>query len=662
MNQSLEALNAARERARRRALGLVVVVAGLCLFMLAYLMLSTGAVLVVQPADAKPRSQLSEGLGFIYGNRVFSLSREVGLLIEADGFEPARLSANLADARGVITVSLRSLPARLRINTVPVSSDTRLLLDGVSLARGPVYEGELSAGEYQLRVENPAMDTVSQALVLERDGDHHLEIKLPLHLTRVTVSSKPAGAGIIIDGAAQGAAPLTASLAPGTHTVEAKLPGYQLYRANFTTARALDELALVVPLVPNPAMLRVSVTPADALLLVDGKEYPASATVAVPSGRQVQLIVTRRGYKPHVTSVSLGVDQQHAMTVKLEPELGTLDLRSRPAASVYIDGKNLGQTPLVLKRLAVPQTVSLRAPGYRSHEQTLTPSASKTRVLDVDLLTERAARIAEAKPVFTNSLGIRLRLFSPGKLQMGARRSDPGQRANEVIREVELSRYFYAAENLVSNAQFGRYRGTGGNQMPVVDVSWEEVARFCNWLSAREGLAPVYSFKGQQYSGLNPRADGYRLLTEAEWVWLARYGRYTRSPRFSWGDTMPVPEQAGNFADEAATGQVDVYIPRYMDNYAKLAPVGSFEANRNGLYDMGGNAREWVQDFYELLPLVVPTSDVDRLGPASGNAHVVRGSGWRSASMSDLRLTARSQASEGADDIGFRVGRWLGGD
>src|SRR5690606_22141076 len=87
------------------------------------------------------------------------------------------------------------------------------------------------------------------------------------------------------------------------------------------------------------------------------------------------------------------------------------------------------------------------------------------------------------------------------------------------------------------------------DNQPVVQVSWTDAALYCNWLSEQEGLPVYYQVEGDQVSGFNPDASGYRLPTEAEWEWAARTDGNGNTLRYPWGENLPPPAGAGNFAD-----------------------------------------------------------------------------------------------------------------
>ncbi|BEP34547.1 formylglycine-generating enzyme family protein [Variovorax sp. V59] len=147
-----------------------------------------------------------------------------------------------------------------------------------------------------------------------------------------------------------------------------------------------------------------------------------------------------------------------------------------------------------------------------------------------------------------------------------------------------------------------------GDDHPVVNVTWNDAQALAAWLSKTEGRR-------------------YRLPTEAEWEYACRAG--TRS-RYSSGDDPHSLLGAANVFDANSAR----YWPRWQpmaldgdDGYAFTAPVGSFAPNAWGLYDMHGNAWEWVADwhgekYYAQSPLDDPQ------GPAQGGVRVRRGGSW----------------------------------
>ena len=127
--------------------------------------------------------------------------------------------------------------------------------------------------------------------------------------------------------------------------------------------------------------------------------------------------------------------------------------------------------------------------------------------------------------------------------------------------------------------------------LPIADVKWIEAARFCNWLSEREGLRACYAETDEEIGELNggkykwelvPFSNGYRLPTSFEWEAACRAGNNTT---YSFGNKLSRVSQF------AVTG-----VDPFLDDEIGVAARGQKMPNRFGLFDTTGNASEWCQD------------------------------------------------------------------
>jgi formylglycine-generating enzyme required for sulfatase activity len=254
---------------------------------------------------------------------------------------------------------------------------------------------------------------------------------------------------------------------------------------------------------------------------------------------------------------------------------------------------------------------------------------------------------------------------------MGSSRREIGRRSNEPLRPVRLTHAFYLGAREVTNGEFRRFRpehdsgefegeSLNGDDQPVVNVSWDDAVQYLNWLSLKDGLQPVYEDGPRGWAPVRPLRNGYRLPTDAEWEWAARFaGQTEKGLLFPWGEGQRPPDRSGNYADVSAAQLLPNVMVTYDDGFPVSAPVGSYAANSFGIFDLGGNVAEWVQDFYTLDVLESTERVDDPLGPESGQLHVVRGASWRHATVTDLRMAARGSGADGREDLGFRIARNL---
>ncbi len=171
---------------------------------------------------------------------------------------------------------------------------------------------------------------------------------------------------------------------------------------------------------------------------------------------------------------------------------------------------------------------------------------------------------------------------------------------------------------------------------PVINVSWNDAVAYCQWLGEKTGLP-------------------YRLPTEAEWEYAA--GNGAKHTKFSWGNGDPTGKKGGNVADETGKKKFSTWtiFSGYTDGFVFTAPVGSFDYNDFGLYDMTGNVWEWCSDWYGSY---ASGNQTNPSGPASGSVRVLRGGSWLYHPLY-CRVANRDSSTPGYrnGNVGFRLAR-----
>jgi uncharacterized repeat protein (TIGR02543 family) len=228
---------------------------------------------------------------------------------------------------------------------------------------------------------------------------------------------------------------------------------------------------------------------------------------------------------------------------------------------------------------------------------------------------------------FTAPLGVsfgpdQFALIPAGTFQMG---STNGEGDELPVHTVNITKAFYMQKTQVTQGQWKAVMGSNpsyfsscGDTCPVERVTWNDIQQFLAALNAQDP------------------GKSYRLPTEAEWEYACR---------------------AGTTGDYGGTGVLDQMGWYDGNSGGQTHPVAQKQPNHWGLFDMHGNVREWVQDWYSSTYYSVsPTNDPP--GPTTGSYRVLRGGGWgNSASIARSAYRGFAPPGDGFWTFGFRLAR-----
>ena len=663
---ALETKLAAAQKAARLQLVLGLSIALVVLTVVAplwYFGNSTSFHVTPERAEDSLSVRISDSIGVSWLSAAYFLGDEATLEFEAPGY----IGQTVAVRRGSppLQVAMQLAPVGVHITTEPVLEQAEWLLNGLDTTLAPEFEQELLPGTYELSLDPRFYRAEELQLQLEigRDYAHRLELQ-PV-TGSLDIRSEPPGARVSIEGETRGSTPLQiAEMAGGNYRLRVELDGYAPIVETIAVTHSNLDVQRDYRLLPPQVKLQVQPAPDGGSLYLNGVPVDLLDPLPVPIGKKLLLIYEKPGYVGQTRT--LVVSQNTTVPFNLEMAMGTVVIRSTPQAEVSINGQIVGNTPQTLQLQSLPQKVQLVREGYRTLKATVTPLLEQVITIDEQLKTEFEARLAEA-PEIVVFAGIEMKLFIPAdgknRFTMGSKRREKHRRANEFERKVALTKPFYVSTHEITQEQYATYapQTVMGANLPMRNLSWGDAARFCNWLSERAGLQPAYQFDNGRLQGFDPTSDGFRLLSEAEWEWLARMAERDKPVRFVWGNAEKIPEMGGNFADESAKGALAKFIRDYRDGFAEIAPVGSFDADIAGLYDMAGNVSEWVHDLYALQPPKKGKEAVNPFGARYGDGHLIKGASFRSGSIGRLRPAYREGLFKGRDDVGFRVARYLYG-
>ena len=264
------------------------------------------------------------------------------------------------------------------------------------------------------------------------------------------------------------------------------------------------------------------------------------------------------------------------------------------------------------------------------------------------------ATVSQAAPIEDG-----LVLIPGGTFTMGSPESERQRQADETQHQVTVSA-FYVDPHEVTQQDYQAVMVTNpshfrGDNLPVEQVTWYDAINYCNKLSEAQGLTPAYQIDGTTVTW-NRAADGYRLLTEAEWEYAARAG--TQTVFYEGGQI--VADQVnfcGSYPYLIEENYLSHQNPEVVTSTYRqeTMPVDGLAPNSWGLYHMEGNVSEWCFDYYGPYDTAQST---DPSGPTSGSLRVNRGGGWNDFAK-HVRSAYRSVTSPDTveQNLGFRIAR-----
>lgn len=663
------------EKQRLRIRPATLIISGLLLISaLVVWFLFTAKSVYIATTPAESELNISGGLSLKLADHYLLRQGEYQLSAKAAGYYPLQQSLVVGEPQNQdFQFTLQRLPGHLTVNTEPAIT-AEIWIDDQKLGQsGQVIEA-ITAGQHQLRVDAPRYRVHEQTINVEgKDTHQQLSVNLEPAWADVVLTTAPAGAQLLVDGEAAGTTPLNTEILEGERRLLLKLPGYKAWQQTLTL-EAGDKIELPpIQLEKADGLVMLSSAPAGASVTLNGK-YQGSTPLelALAPGQAYQVTLFKDGFKPANKRFTVKSGEELKLTVPLSVQLGDIDIKSNHAdALLYVDGRLMGRANQRLSLPARQHQLTLKKEGYVDYNTVVLPRPGFAQLVSVKLKTLEQAKWENIKPVITSRSGAQLKLFKiDSKFTMGASRREQGRRSNESLRKVALTRAFYLGLKEITNAQFrqfakfhssGHVKGNSlnGDNYPVVNISWQQAALFCNWLSEQEKLPVFYQLTDGVVSGFNPQSNGYRLPTEAEWAWAARHQSDGTMLKYPWGKSLPPAAGSGNYGDRSAAALLGNIQVNFNDSYAVTAPVGSFATNKKGLYDLGGNVAEWVNDFYGVQTGLSRTRAADPLGPVKGDHHVIRGSSWAHGTVTDLRMSFRDYGAEGRSDLGFRIARYV---
>ena len=639
--------------------------------------LFTAKSVVIKTIPATNTFSIEGGIKFEIDNQYVMRQGNYRLKATHPGYYPLDVTIDVNDEQNQVKeFELKKLPGSLTVNT-PNSVVSNVYIDDLVVGESGVKLENISAGMHQIKIEAPRYFPFIDTLEINGMAQHQTyQAKLKPAWADVNIVTEPSGAQIHSniegDGVSVGNTPFIGTLLEGKHLLTLKLPGYKSVEQPINiTAGEIVELAPIY-LEKLDGQLELSTTPSKVSVTLNSQYQGLTPlTIYLSAGQAQQLTLFKDGYQQKNQTINVPSGKIESLKLALEPQLGQVTVNaSVPGALLYIDGRLMGRANQSVTLTAKQHDIVVKKEGYVDYQTSVLPRGDLQQIIDAQLKTLEQAKWENIAKVIETPVGATLKLFRPeGVFTMGASRREQGRRANEVARRIKLERPFYLGTHEITNSQYRKYsrehssghikgNSLNSNNYPVVSVSWKQAALFCNWLSEQEKLPLFYQIKEGEIVGTNPQNNGYRLPTEAEWTWAARFEN-GQMLKYTWGKNLPPAENSGNFADRTSAPILGFIQAKYNDTFIATSPIASFPANPKGLFDLSGNAAEWMNDFYEVKTGLSRKIERDPLGAEQGDYHVIRGSSWAHGTMTELRLSFRDYGIEPRNDVGFRIARFV---
>ncbi|MDC6471690.1 SUMF1/EgtB/PvdO family nonheme iron enzyme [Luminiphilus sp.] len=605
--------------------------------------------------DTPANIEIVNGAAIHARGRLILFTTEAEIEFSYPGHKSFSVKLVKDDATAIVQTRLRPKPKSLQLLTSP-STDVSWIVGATLIGSGASRSVEISPNQ-AITVEaiGPFGQVATETVEIDWRHEGQSQLVIDLSDWAIDIASTPGGATVYSGEKQLGSTPLRIFPTSQFGDVVVEKPGFQPRTIRLSSFANRPDRSIMVRLEPSVRNIAISLAPiggqiTGGILSEDGRRF--IPTQPLPQ----QVTYSKTGYVAE--SVTVGSTTTE-VSFDLKPATGVLAVKTPFAARLSIGGQGVYALPGEIKLPVGKFSAIVNAEGFQPLEFEVVILQDETTRVEPNLESLSDYRARTARPREQGPLGIYLTKVTGSFFMLGAPRSERGQRANEIIRDVEFRRDFYISELEISEKQFARFSSNeSSSNLPVTGVTWEQAAQFCNQLSKLQGLPPFYKVSGKRIVGWEPDSVGYRLPTEAEWEFVAANFMKRKKTSFVWGDDFEIPETSfGNIADKSAEGKAKKFISDRSDGHGGRAPVG-FSKQVGNISDLSGNVSEWVHDFYSISasrsqPLI------DYQGPSNGRQHFVKGSNYLSSSWTELRASYREAIDGSREDVGFRIARYV---
>lgn len=405
--------------------------------------------------------------------------------------------------------------------------------------------------------------------------------------------------------------------------------------------------------------------------------------VAAQGILQVQRVVLDRALAAVAQNDFAGAEQAMTEAAPIQPDSPQLHdvrnqidtIRQQRAANILAQARSAldaGNIPLAKQLAGQAQSISAQLTGLEEFEERLTNARLYSNFKPGQVFSDRFVDMNGQSPTML--------VVPTGTYMMGAPDNESGRADSQTPQhEVTISKGYALSQSAITVAQFREFvrasgykpdsvtqggasvydEGTGvmrdvsnaswqddyaghsaPDNLPVVNVSWNDASAYVQWLSQRTGKK-------------------FRLPSESEFEYALRAGSTTR---YWWGNGTPkgkVENLTGSLDRSPSGRRWSHAFQNYGDGFWGPAPIMSFSPNAFGLYDMDGNVSEWMADCWHDNYVRAPVDGSAWINPGC-SIRVVRGGSWGSSpEQANSAYRQGADASIRSGRVGFRILREL---
>ena len=553
---------------------------------------------------------------------------------------------------GLIVVALVAYQyfgtASISVSSVPEGA--KVHVDGQLKGLTPIDGIEVSSGRHLLEVSHSFYAPVKQNIRLSR-GDH-LTRALELKTGKGTFEflSNPRGAWVEInEKRIPGRTPFKHEMESGSHEIvmgdEERRTSKQVVVLNHSEKKEVNFTLNIDP----HGTVTFSLSPRNAKVEFVGTDVKYRPKIRIPIG-EYPIRVSRPGFVAQDFRYKVRYGN-NLKKISLKREYADVRVQARPrnaeiSVSYNTGGRKTTKPYNGVLRVPTGQIqVRARAMGHRTIVKNIRlGSKGATVKFNLKPMTIKVGEVFTDK-LRAGSIGPEMMVVPAGQFQMG---NKDGPISENPVRTVFLTQPFAISKYEVTIGDFLEYAKNKNFVMPqqvdvqntsypMSNISHRDAVAYADWLSSQTGFA-------------------YRLLSEAEWEYMARAG--SQNKFFFGNEDINLCDYA-NVADKTMRTRFrDWSVLACDDGYVRTAPVGSYKPNQFGIFDVYGNVAEWVLDCGMPPYQKAPSDGSAVVEGVSCQNHSYRGGSWDSSPL-ESSSAYRNASSSRNNDRGVRVMREL---